>query len=166
MSGNRKNQSDLGLSKKYDHDPQRVINKDGSFNVSRKGVRIQSFQTVITMPIGRFLLWVLGAYLVINVLFALIYLSLGTEHLSFAGNPSDLSSFLIVLFFSMQTFTTVGFGSIFPLDQATNFISGMQAMLGWMFFAVATGVIYTRFSKPNARLVFSDKALISPYQGG
>lgn len=166
MAKYAKNQSDVGLSKNYDHDTQRIINKDGTFNVSRKGVRSQSFQTLVTMPLGKFLLWVLASYLILNVVFALIYVALGTEHLSFAGKAGSFPGFFKALFFSMQTFTTVGFGSIFPLDPATNFVSGMQAMLGWMFFAVATGVIYTRFSKPSARLLFSNNALISPYQDG
>lgn len=162
----KRNQSDIGISKHYDHNTQRIINKDGSFNVKRKGIQNQGYQILISMSITRFLLWVTMAYLFINVVFALVYLILGTHHLSFAGDVNMLSPFLKALFFSMQTFTTVGFGSIFPLDPTTNFVSGMQAMLGWMFFAVATGVIYTRFSKPSSRILFSDKALVSPYQDG
>ncbi len=162
----QRNQSDIGISKNYDHNTQRIINKDGSFNVRRKGIRNQGYQVLVSMSITRFLLWVTLAYLVINILFAFVYLGLGTQHLRFAGEVGLLPPFLKALFFSMQTFTTVGFGSIFPLDPSTNFVSGMQAMLGWMFFAVATGVIYTRFSKPSARLLFSDKALISPYHDG
>jgi inward rectifier potassium channel len=166
MSEIRKNQSDVGLSKSYDHETRRIINKDGTFNVTRKGVRNQGFQTLISMPIGRFLFWVSIAYLVINIAFAFVYLVLGTEHLQFAGKAGSFSPFLKALYFSMQTFTTVGFGSIIPLNDATNFVSGMQAMSGWMFFAVATGIIYSRFSKPTARLLFSDRALISPYEDG
>lgn len=167
MKGKQKrNQSDIGISKSYERNTRRIINKDGSFNVVKKGIRAHGYQTLVSMSIWRFLLWVLIAYLVINILFGLFYTLLGTHHLSFAGKADAFPPFFKALFFSMQTFTTVGFGSIFPLDPFTNFVSGMQAMLGWMFFAVATGVIYTRFSKPSARLLFSNNALISPYQGG
>jgi len=159
-----KNQKESGLSRSYDKKTRRIINKNGSFNVKKIGVRKHIFQTLVGMSIPQFLLWSSLFYLLLNLIFALIYLILGTEHLYFAGTADSFPPFLKAFYFSMQTFTTVGFGSIYPEDSATNFVSGMEAMLGWMFFAVATGLIYTRFSKPSARIIFSDNALISPYE--
>jgi inward rectifier potassium channel len=67
-------------------------------------------------------------------------------------------------FFSTETFTTVGYGRVNPVGDVTNMIASIEAVSGFLSFAIATGLIYGRFSKPRAYLAFSDLALISPYQ--
>lgn len=156
---------DPGFGQKYAHNTKRIINKDGSFNITRKGIRNQYFQTLVDLSSLRFVAVVTSFYIAVNVVFALIYMAVGIDKISFVSERFDLNPFLKAVFFSMQTFTTVGFGSIFPEDPVTNFISGMEAMTGWMFFALATGLVYRRFSRPSARILFSDNALISPYKG-
>ena len=157
---------DPGLGRDYAHNTKRIINKDGSFNVRRKGVRTQLYQTMLRMSKTRFILYICLFYLAANLLFTLAYLFVGTDGIVLASGQMQLSPFQKALFFSMQTFTTVGFGSIFPSDPMANFISGMEAMTGWLFFAVATGLVYGRFSRPSARILFSNNALISPHEGG
>jgi inward rectifier potassium channel len=69
-----------------------------------------------------------------------------------------------VFYFSTQTFTTVGYGRINPMGDAANVISSLEALAGFLSFAIATGLIYGRFAKPKAYLDFSELALISPYK--
>ncbi|HEY4154531.1 MAG TPA: ion channel, partial [Puia sp.] len=71
-----------------------------------------------------------------------------------------------MFFFSTETFTTVGYGRVNPVGDAANSVAAMESMLGFLSFAVATGLIYGRFSKPKAFLLFSKNALVSPYRGG
>jgi inward rectifier potassium channel len=79
---------------------------------------------------------------------------------------SNWQHFKELFYFSMQTFTTVGYGHVYPVSDAANFIAGIEALTGFLSLAIATGLIYGRFSKPRSYLLFSDHALISPYKGG
>jgi len=67
------------------------------------------------------------------------------------------------LYFSSQTFTTVGYGTISPKGIPVNLIASIEAMVGLLSFSLATGLLFGRFSKPNLKLVFSENALISDY---
>ncbi len=69
-------------------------------------------------------------------------------------------------FFSFQTFTTVDYGHIAPIGKITSFIAAIESATGLMVFAIITGLLYGRFSKPSMRLLFSDHAIIAPYQDG
>lgn len=160
------NSFDPGFGQKYAHNTKRIINKDGTFNIIRKGIRNQRFQTLVEMSSKRFAVGVVLVYLILNIAFAIVYLILGVDNLLFIGKADSFPPVLKAFYFSMQTFTTVGFGSIFPADNVTNFVSGMEAMVGWMFFAIATGMVYRRFSRPSARILFSNNALVSPYKQG
>jgi inward rectifier potassium channel len=77
-----------------------------------------------------------------------------------------LSAFLNAFFFSIHTLTTVGYGNVYPTGNGANTVSAIEATIGLMAFALATGLLYGRFSKPSARIQFSDRALIAPYQEG
>lgn len=157
---------DPGLGRNYSHNTKRIINKDGSFNIKRKGIRTLAYQSMLKMSRTRFIGNIVLVYLGVNIFFTLIYMLIGTDSLSYGGEHADMNPFLKGLFFSMQTFTTVGFGSIYPNDPLANFVSGMEAMTGWIFFAIATGLVYGRFSRPSARILFSNNALISPFKDG
>jgi inward rectifier potassium channel len=71
-----------------------------------------------------------------------------------------------MFFFSTETFTTVGYGRVNPIGDGANSIAAVESMLGFLSFAIATGLLYGRFSKPKAFLLFSKDALISPYRDG
>jgi inward rectifier potassium channel len=68
-------------------------------------------------------------------------------------------------FFSAQSLTTVGYGRIAPVGTFISFVATFESMMGILTFALATGLLYGRFSRPRARLVYSEKMLISPYKG-
>ena len=161
-------ESDLGFGSSFGGVVRRMINRDGSFNIRREGVRlrdINAYVYLVTLGWGKLLLVVLGAYMIFNAVFALIYLGLGIETLS-GGEAVEgwFNQFSYAFFFSAQTFTTVGYGAISPIGLLTNFVASIEAMIGLMGFAVATGVLWGRFSRPSAKIGFSKKGIIAPYQ--
>jgi len=112
----------------------------------------------------RFLLVVLLGFLAVNMMFAFLYLMIGIRNLR--GLESDMGAFANAFFFSVHTLTTVGYGNVYPEGAAANTISALEAATGLMVFAIATGLLYGRFSRPSARIVYSKNAIIAPYQDG
>ena len=158
---------DPGLTNQYSGGLRRIIEKDGSFNVRRRGGSGFNFYLFLldtTWP--RFIAVVAAAYLVVNVLFASLFIAAGTEHLSGADTNTGLGPFASAFFFSVHTLTTVGYGSMYPIGFAANIIAALEAMTGLMGFALGTGLMYGRFSRPSAKIVFSDVMLVAPYQEG
>lgn len=120
---------------------------------------------LITMKWPRFLAVVLATYLVVNTLFAGIYAGLGDGALR-TSEDLGLSAYWRAFFFSVHTLTTVGYGDIYPLGLAANVVAAIEAAVGLLGFALATGLLFARFSRPSPRLAFGDKALVAPYQDG
>jgi len=160
---------DPGLTQQYTGILRRAINKDGSFNVSRHGTGwrdIHPFLFLISLPWPWFLALVFAAYLAVNTLFAALYYSLGPGHLTGGDAPHSLGRFLNAFFFSAHTLTTVGYGNIAPGTISANIFAAIEALIGLLGFALATGILFGRFSRPSARIGFSEHALIAPYEGG
>ena len=160
------NTFDPGLGENYNRKTKRIINQDGTFNVIRKGKKSHLYQDLIGMGKWKFYSLLILLYLILNGIFAAVYTTIGIDSLGGTLVNNSLPHYIHAFFFSMQTFTTVGFGAIFPKDPATNFVAGMEAMAGLLFFALATGLVYGRFSKPSAKILFSKNALISPFKKG
>ena len=110
----------------------------------------------------RFLSYMFLGYLLINLVFAIIYYFIGIEHLTGIDKSSPLQEFIDVFFFSSQTFTTVGYGRIAPVGFLASLMATLEAFLGLLGFAIATGLFFGRFSRPRAFLKFSKVALIAP----
>jgi inward rectifier potassium channel len=161
--------NDPGFGEKVTGKVDRLINKDGSFNMHRKGGD-GSFQNIYQKLLGisgwRFFGLILGCYVVINLLFALVYFSIGPENLNGMSGKTDFEKFMGCFYFSAQTFTTVGYGAMAPKSALASTVSALEALTGLMSFAVGTGLLYTRFSQPKAKLVFSKNAIIAPYKEG
>lgn len=156
---------DPGLTTQFSGELRRAINPDGSFNVHRKGTRLRDenlYLKLIDTTWPRFFLVVMAVFMAVNVAFAWIYLALGFDHLQ--GTEPEMSAFVNAFFFSVHTLTTVGYGNVFPRGPGTNAIAALEAATGLMVFAVMTGLLYGRFSRPSARILYSDHALIAPYQ--
>jgi inward rectifier potassium channel len=158
---------DPGLTTQFSGALRRAINPDGTFNVHRKGTHwrdVNLYLKLIDTTWPRFLAAVGGGFLCINMIFAGIYMTLGIEHLQ--GQEPEMSPFVNAFFFSIHTLTTVGYGNIFPRGVAANLVAAIEAATGLMVFAIATGLLYGRFSRPSARILFSDHLLVAPYQDG
>lgn len=148
----------------------RLVNRDGRANVQKTGLTIFSryswYHTLIEMSRLTFLGLIFISFLLINFLFAVIYFSIGVDHLGGMNATTTAEKFVEAYFFSAQTFTTVGYGRINPTGYLTSFVAAFEAFCGLLFFALATGLLYARFSRPKAFLKFSENALIAPYKEG
>jgi len=148
----------------------RFINRDGTFNLRKEGLsywnRFSIYHSMLTMPRWKFITLILGVYLSVNLVFAVIYLAVGIDELQGVVAATHWGKFKEAFFFSTETFTTVGYGRVNPVGDAANLVAAIEAMSGFLSFALATGLIFGRFSRPKAYLVFSDLALISPYKDG
>ncbi len=147
---------------------QRLMNPDGSANVKRLGEPnfqiINVFHSLITMSWKKFNLLVLGAYLFVNILFACLYHVLTDVELDGMIYKNSSEKFMEEFFFSAQTLSTVGYGRLNPVGVQKSTIAAIESMLGLMGFALVTGLLYGRFSRPTAKLIFSKNALIAPYK--
>ena len=164
---------DLGFgSVVADESRLRLLNRDGSFNVSRRGLRtfetLAPYHALLTMGWLKFLGLVTLFYIGANALFALAYFSLGTGGL-FVTHPAGtepLPRLWDAFFFSIQTFATIGYGQIAPEGLAANLIVTVESLVGIMTQALAAGLLFARFARPSANILFSNNALISPYRDG
>jgi inward rectifier potassium channel len=110
---------------------------------------------------------VLIVYIFANLLFGSIYMAIGLEHLQgIEPDATGIRAFLQAFFFSAQTLTTVGYGHMAPKGLVMSAVAAFEAMLGIMMFALVCGVFYGRVARPSARIRFSAKAIVAPYQGG
>ncbi len=158
---------DPGLTQQFTGVLRRSINKDGSFNVFRRGGTWRDFHPylqMLSMSWPRFFATILGGYLLINVLFALAYFALGPGHLQGADGVSEMDRFLNDFFFSTHTLTTVGYGNMVPASLTTNILASLEAIAGLMAVALGTGLLFGRFSRPSAKIGFSEHILMAPYQ--
>jgi len=157
---------DLGLG--LQAGPGRGINKDGSFNVHRLGLpRFRAYDLyhhLITMGWGPFLGLLFLAFFVTNALFALVYLGIGMEHFIRPGGGTLPARLEDAFFFSAQTLTTVGYGQISPRGTLASSVAALESLLGLLSFALATGLLYGRFSRPQACMRFSAMAVVAPYR--
>jgi inward rectifier potassium channel len=147
-----------------------LLNRDGSFNVRRRGLSFwrtfDLYQHLLRLSWPRFIGVILLTYAVENFVFATIYVTIGVENLDGVVGKTPLEHFAEAFFFSSQTITTLGYGRISPIGFWASAVAALESMLGIMGFALITGVLYGRFSRPTAKLMYSEKSLISPYQAG
>lgn len=164
-----KQERDLGFGSKSLKNSGRLITKDGNYNTSfsKSGIgELNAYYRIIHMSWLGFFGTLIAGYILINLLFASLYLLVGVEHLSGSEELEGWDVFFYCFYFSTQTLTTVGFGNISPMGHASNILAAAEAMVGLVGFAFGTGITYGRFSKAKTRIYFSDKALITPFKGG
>lgn len=170
VSQGLKSEDNTGFGTNSSYSGGRFYNRAGRANVSLRGVNIFSryswYHTMLEMPGTKFLALLFIIYILVNLLFAGVYYAIGIEHLAGVNTGSSLKNFTEVFFFSTQTFTTVGYGRISPTGFLTSAVATFEAFLGLLSFAIATGLFYGRFSRPQAFLKFSHNALITPYKNG
>jgi inward rectifier potassium channel len=119
-----------------------------------------AYHTLLTMRWSTFFLLLALAYLVTNALFALGYWALGD-----GIENAEPGSFRDAFFFSVQTLATIGYGKLAPRSLGANVLVAIEALLGLLGLAVMTGLLFARFSRPTARVLFSRVAVVGPYEG-
>lgn len=148
----------------------RLLNKSGQANIRKTGLRYFEkyswFHSMLALSWLHFYLVIIGFYIAVNLLFAFVYYIIGVDQLAGLQTNTESQKFAEAFFFSAQTFTTVGYGRISPTGITTSAIAAFQALAGLLSFAVATGLVYARFSKPTAYLKFSENGVIAPFKNG
>jgi inward rectifier potassium channel len=158
---------DPGLTQQVTGSLRRAINPDGSFNVVRRGTSwrdVHPYLYLINAGWAEFLSLVLIAYIVVNWVFAFVYFALPPGQVVGTNASTSFTRLLDDFFFSSHTLTTVGYGNFAPAGVLANSIAAFEALVGLMGFALATGLLFGRVAKPSAKIGFSHRALIAPYQ--
>ena len=97
--------------------------------------------------------------------FALAYLACGAEALvSTSSRHLAQYPFWRAFFFSVETLSTIGYGNIVPVNLAANMLVAVEALTGLAGFAIVTGLLFARISRPTANVLFSSHAVVAPYQ--
>jgi inward rectifier potassium channel len=119
-----------------------------------------AYHWLLTLTWPQFSSCVFGLYLGINLIFSLGY------HLRpgcIAGNESN--SWADSFFFSVETLATVGYGHMYPETLFGHVIATIEIIVGMFGMAIVTGLIFIRFSRPLARIVFSESLVLAPFDG-
>ncbi len=158
---------DPGLGTISNERAKRFIDPKGNFNVKhlnkKKSIQ-EAYAYIISLSWYYVIGIIIAAFACINVIFALIYTLLGAEALGISSD--DISSvFFNSFFFSVQTLTTLGYGYLSPLSLTAGIVSSIEAFLGLIFFAFITGVLFGKFSKPQANIRFSDHMVLCKHNG-
>ncbi|MCU0633776.1 MAG: ion channel [Gemmatimonadaceae bacterium] len=163
--------ADLGFGHVVaDQSRQRLLNRDGSFNVERDGFELREslsiYHAAMEVRWRTFLAALAGAYLTVNLLFAVLFRLAGPGALRGGDASIPDGSFLQAFLFSVQTIGTIGYGAIVPIGRVANAIVIVEAFVSILLTAIVTGLTIARFTRPTARVRFSQQALIAPYGDG
>ena len=143
---------------------QPIIVRFGSSQVYRIGTQRtildDPYHFILTLTWPRFCALVVGFYLTINLAFAVAYwLVDGCVVNARPGSFSD------AFFFSIETLATVGYGAMSPATLYGHIVASLEILVGLMTLAIVTGLIFSRFSKPTARILFSRRMVVRPFEG-
>jgi inward rectifier potassium channel len=148
---------------------ERLINPDGSFNVRRTGLPVRSsfnlYHTALSMRWSTFLLLVLLLYFLSNLVFGVLYSFFGPSALVDISEAPMENMFVRGFFFSVQTFATIGYGTIHPVGVVPNLLVTIESYYSLLANALITGLVFARFARPSAKIIFSEVAVIAPYRG-
>jgi inward rectifier potassium channel len=153
------------MKKKLQRKPSHVSIRTGQVEFVKVGTDAWRWRDVYRWLLGlrwpQFALFVASLYIGLNLLFAALY---SFRQDSIAGSTGG-SRFFDCFFFSVQTLATVGYGHMYPQTLYGHIISTVEIMTGIFLLATMTGLIFVRFSRPIARVVFSNSIVIAPLNG-
>ncbi len=157
-------EKDLGLSLESKQ-TGRVVRQDGEFNVRYHGDReLNHYQNLVSVSWLKFFVFCTSMLVGINLMFATIFYTIGVEHFSGIHTLVPAEQYYYFLYFSFQTFSTVGYGGIAPVGHLANIFATLDSLVGILFVAITTALFFARFSRPQASFRISKKVLLSPYR--
>jgi inward rectifier potassium channel len=136
---------------------------DPLLRIQRLGMREAGWNDIyhklLTVPVSWLLVLVASTYLVANLVFAMLYVEVGGIAGARPGSVED------AFFFSVQTMATIGYGHTYPVSTGANVLATIESVYGLLTVALSSGVMFARFSRPTARVMFSKVAVICPVDG-
>jgi inward rectifier potassium channel len=168
FNGKKNDETELGFGNKNYKDSVRFLNLDGSVNVKRQGIGMSNldlYHWLTTISFKKFILIVLAFYSTVNIIFASVYFTLCNQSFGGIEEHTGMDRFLDMCYFSAQTITTVGYGHVYPKEHLSSLIASAESLFGLMLFAIVTGVLFGRFSRPKNSLLYSKNILLAPYKG-
>lgn len=165
----REETRDLGFGSVVSQEQEiRLLNRDGSFNVERRGYSfweaLSSYHELITMSWPKFYGLVFAVFLLANALFGWLFLLCGPGSVVHQTTHAD-ATWKDIFFYSIQTISTIGSSTFVAVGVAANTVQAIELLFGLMGFAVIAGLVFARFSRPTARILYSEHAVIAPYRG-
>jgi inward rectifier potassium channel len=149
---------------------QRLLNRDGTFNVLRKGLArrdsLSLYHLLLEITWPQFLVMAGLFYLALNLAFATAFLALGPDAIAGGAATTLGDRFWEAFFLSVYTASTVGYGNLVPVTWAANVLMTIEALAGLLSFGLVSGLMFARFARPTARILFSEPAVIAPYGDG
>src|SRR5689334_10119336 len=134
------------------------------FELTKKGVRRYDlrdpYHIAVALTWPQFLLALLGLDMAINVTFALLYVAA-------PGSVANArhGSFADAFFFSLETLATVGYGVMAPATLYGHLVASAETMCGIAMTAIMTGLVFVRFSRPKAKILYAPHAVIASHNG-
>jgi inward rectifier potassium channel len=151
-------------NRKHRHQPRPIPIGRKDFGLAKVGVPRfdlrDPYHTAVSLPFPGFAAVMLGCWLTINTVFALLYvLSPGDVANARPGSLSD------AFFFSIETLATVGYGVMAPATLYGHIVSSAEIVTGMAFTAIVTGLLFVRFSRPKAKILYADDAVVTTHNG-
>jgi inward rectifier potassium channel len=142
----------------------RILRSDGETDIIRKGIVHDKFDDLyyyfITIPFPLLIFYIFLAYIVFNVVFASFFWC--------CDNPianATIGSWSDCFFFSVQTMAAIGYGAMYPQTLIANILVAVEGLFGILSVAIVAGFMFARLSRPRSQVVFSNKAVVMPYEG-
>ncbi|MDO8433239.1 MAG: ion channel [Candidatus Binatus sp.] len=141
------------------HRVPRPESDNGPFVRARPGPLDDLYHYLLTAPWPELIAFVALFFVAANLVFATgYYLDGGIEN-------THSGSFLDMFFFSIQTMATIGYGKMAPISLFCNVLVSIEALFGLLGLAMVTGLVFSKFSRPTARVRFSSCAIVAPREG-
>ena len=147
-----------------------MLRPDGSFNVRRTGLGVfrshRLYHDLVAMSWPAFIAALAASYAALIGAFALAFWALGPAALDAPAGDAGGAGLMRALYFSVQTFATIGYGRIAPVSHGAEALVAVEAFVGILYTALATGLTFARVARPDADVVFSRQMLVAPYREG
>ncbi|MCU0647204.1 MAG: hypothetical protein MUF00_04375 [Gemmatimonadaceae bacterium] len=149
---------------------RRFLAQDGTPQSRKFGTGAQRterfYLAALAVKWPKFLVWLVGTLLLVNGVFALLYLSLGPDALVANGALGLADPFIRALSYSVGVFTTTGSDMIRPVGETAHWLTIFESIVGPLVFIAAGGLLIARLTRPRVNIRFSSTAVVAPYHGG